>query len=89
MSAAIENGMRHASVEFAIEVIKKLESEGALNVSVEEAQRLFNFNSLKVSSKRSVAMKKVRAAQKSSGLGESVTVRSKPEMTIPFGPGSV
>ena len=84
MSAAVENGMRLASVEFARQVINQLHSEGALTCDIETAIRMFDFDSVSIASKRSVAMKKVRAGQKSSGKPSSIAIRSKPEMVLPF-----
>ena len=85
MSAAVENGMRLASVEFARGVINQLHSEGVLTCDIETASRLFDFDSVSIASKRSVAMKKVRAGQKSSGKAACETaIRSKPEMVLPF-----
>ena len=84
MSAAVENGMRLASVEFAKQVINQLHSEGALTCDIDTAIRMFDFENVSMASKRSVAMKKVRAGQKSSGKASSVAIRSKPEMTLPF-----
>lgn len=84
MSAAVENGIRNASVDFAVAVINQLANEGALTCSVEEAIRMFDFEGVKVASRRSAAMKKVRASQKSSGKPAAATVRSKPEMVLPF-----
>ena len=85
MSAAVENGMRKASVEFARGVIKQLHSEGVLTCDTETAVRMFDFDSVSIASKRSVAMKKVRAGQKSSGKAACETaIRSKPEMVLPF-----
>ena len=84
MSAAVENGIRNASVDFAVAVINQLANEGALTCSVDEAIRMFDFDGVKVASRRSAAMKKVRASQKSSGKPAAATVRSKPEMVLPF-----
>jgi hypothetical protein len=84
MSAAVENGMRQASIEFAKHVINQLDSEGALTCDIETAFRMFDFESVSIASARSVAMKKVRAVQKSSGKASSVAIRSKPEMVLPF-----
>ena len=84
MSAAVENGIRNASVDFAIGVINQLSNEGALSCSVDEAIRMFDFDGVKVASRRSAAMKKVRASQKSSGKPAAATVRTKPEMVLPF-----
>ena len=84
MSAAVENGMRLASVNFAKGVIEELSKEGVLTCSVESAMRMFNFEEVTIASKRSVAMKKVRASQKSSEKSSKTTGRCKPEMTLPF-----
>ena len=84
MSAAVENGMRNASVDFAVAVINQLAKEGALTCNVDEAIRMFDFDGVKVASRRSAAMKKVRASQKSSGKPAAAMVRSKPEMVLPF-----
>ena len=84
MSAAVENGIRNASVDFAVAVINQLAKEGALTCSVDEAIRMFDFDGVKVASRRSAAMKKVRASQKSSGKPATAMVRSKPEMVLPF-----
>ncbi len=84
MSAAVENGIRNASVDFAVAVINQLAKEGALTCSVDEAIRMFDFDGVKVASRRSAAMKKVRASQKSSGKPAAAMVRSKPEMVLPF-----
>ena len=84
MSAAVENGIRNASVDFAVAVINQLANEGALTCSVDEAIRMFDFDGVKVASRRSAAMKKVRASQKSSGKPTAAMVRSKPEMVLPF-----
>ena len=45
---------------------------------------MFDFDGVKVASRRSAAMKKVRASQKSSGKPAAATVRTKPEMVLPF-----
>ena len=84
MSAAVENGIRNASVDFAVAVINQLGKEGALTCSVDEAIRMFDFDGVKVASRRSAAMKKVRASQKSSGKPAGAMVRPKPEMLLPF-----
>ena len=44
MSAAVENGMRKASVEFARGVIKQLHSGGVLTCDTETAVRMFDFD---------------------------------------------
>ena len=60
MTAAVERGMRFASVEFALAVIGQLSSEGALVCSLEEAIKMFDFDSVQVVSSRSKASKKTR-----------------------------
>lgn len=45
MSAAVERGMRSASVEFALEVIGQLSSEGVLKCSLGDAIKMFDFDS--------------------------------------------
>ena len=52
MSAAVERGMRSASVEFAVGVIEKLFSEGVPTCSLLEAKELFDFDSVAVVSSR-------------------------------------
>ena len=63
MTAAVERGMRLASVEFAIDVIAQLESEGVLTCSKEEAMKLFDFDGVSVVSSRSKASKKREKAK--------------------------
>ena len=58
MTAAVERGMRLASVEFAIDVIRQLNSEGVLTCGVDEAMKLFDFDGVSVVSSRSKASKK-------------------------------
>jgi len=55
MTAAVERGMRSASVEFALDVIGQLSSEGVLKCSLEDAIKMFDFDSVAVVSSRSKA----------------------------------
>ncbi len=87
MTAAVERGMRLASVEFAREVIAQLAKEGALTCTVEHAWGLFDFDSVSIVSSRSKASKK-RESKKSRGGGEKksnkVTITPKPTVLLPF-----
>ena len=85
LAAAVERGVRTASVDFAQAVIQHLEEKGCLNCSLDVATRLFDFDNIAVASKRSVAMKKVRANQKAESKTSAVSaVRPKPEIQLPF-----
>ena len=57
MTAAVERGMRFASVEFTLDVIGQLSSEGVLTCSREDAIKLFDFDSVRGVSSRSKASK--------------------------------
>ena len=70
MTAAVERGMRLASVEFAIDVIRQLNSEGVLTCGVDEAMKLFDFDGVSVVSSRSKASKKRESAKASRQAGE-------------------
>ena len=76
MTAAVERGMRSASVEFALDVIGQLSSEGVLKCSLEDAIKMFDFDSVAVVSSRSKASKK-----RESGKSKSVKKASKPKIT--------
>ncbi len=76
MTAAVERGMRFASVEFALDVIGQLSSEGVLKCSLEDAIKMFDFDSVQVVSSRSKASKK-----RESGKSKSVKKASKPKIT--------
>jgi hypothetical protein len=76
MTAAVERGMRSASVEFALDVIGQLSSEGVLKCSLEDAIKMFDFESVAVVSSRSKASKK-----RESGKSKSVKKASKPKIT--------
>ena len=48
MTAAVERGMRLASVEFARDVIRQLKSEGVLTCSADDAMKLFDFEAVSI-----------------------------------------
>ena len=87
MTAAVERGMRLASVEFAIDVIRQLNSEGVLTCGVDEAMKLFDFDGVSVVSSRSKASKKRESAKASRG-GEKKSskpqITGKPNVVLPF-----
>ena len=85
MTAAVERGMRLASVEFAIDVIRQLESEGVLTCGVDDAMKLFDFDGVSVVSSRSKASKK-RESAKSRGETKSskAKITAKPSVVLPF-----
>ena len=85
MTAAVERGMRLASVEFARDVIRQLKSEGVLTCSADDAMKLFDFEAVSIVSSRSKASKK-RESAKSRGEKKSAKVRitEKPSVVLPF-----
>jgi len=85
MTAAVERGMRLASVEFACDVIRQLNEEGVLTCSADEAMKLFDFEAVSIVSSRSKASKK-RESAKSRGEKKSAKVRitEKPSVVLPF-----
>ena len=84
MTAAVERGMRFASVEFALAVIGQLSSEGALTCSKEEAIKMFDFDSVAVVSSRSKASKKRESGKTKSVKKASSKVTAKPTVILPF-----
>jgi len=78
MSAAVERGMRSASVEFALEVMGRLSTGGVLKCSLEEAIKMFDFDSVGVVSSRSKASKKRESGKK------VAKVTAKPTVVLPF-----
>ena len=84
MTAAVERGMRFASVEFALSVIDNLASEGVLNCSREEAVKLFDFDSVQVVSSRSKASKKREIGKTKSVKKASAKITAKPTVILPF-----
>ncbi len=85
MTAAVERGMRVASVEFALDVIGQLSSEGVLTCSLEEAVKMFDFDSVKVVSSRSKASKKRESGKsKSAKKASKSKITAKPTLILPF-----
>jgi hypothetical protein len=87
MTAAVERGMRLASIEFAIGVIGSLEKEGVLTCSKEEAMKLFDFDGVSVVSSRSKASKKREKAKNRTAAAEQPKGPKrtpKPSMVLPF-----
>ena len=87
MTAAVERGMRLASIEFAIDVIGSLEKEGVLTCSKEEAMKLFDFDGVSVVSSRSKASKKREKAKNRTAAAEQPKGPKrtpKPSMVLPF-----
>ena len=85
MTAAVERGMRLASVEFACDVIRQLKEEGVLTCSADEAMKLFDFEAVSIVSSRSKASKK-RESAKSRGEKKSAKAKitEKPSVVLPF-----
>jgi len=83
MSAAVERGMRSASVEFAREVIGQLSSEGVLKCSLDDAIKMFDFDSVAVVSSRSKASKK-REIVKTNSAKKASKITAKPTVILPF-----
>ena len=84
MTAAVERGMRSASVEFASEVIGQLHSEGVLKCSLDDALKMFDFDSVKVVSSRSKASKKRESGKSSKVKKVSSKITAKPAVVLPF-----
>ena len=84
ITAAVENGLRVAAHEVCSAFAGKLADNGMLTCKIGEAMALLA--TLEITTKRSAAMKKVRAAQKSLDSGESkkAAIRKKPDMVLPF-----
>ena len=85
MTAAVERGMRLASVEFARDVIRQLFEEGVLTCSADDAMKLFDFEAVSIVSSRSKASKK-RESAKSRGEKKSskAKITEKPSVVLPF-----
>ena len=85
MTAAVERGMRLASIEFAIDVIGSLEKEGVLTCSKEEAMKLFDFDGVSVVSSRSKASKKrEKAKNRTAEIPKGPKLTPKPSVVLPF-----
>ena len=85
MGASLSRGLVKSHVDFASQVLSELSSAGVLNCSEEEALKFFDFESISLTSKRSVAAKAKRAKELS---GRPKTLKSKrtakPTTVIPF-----
>ena len=85
LSASLERGLVSSYKSFASDVLTELSTAGVLNCSMEKALKLFNFNELAFTSKRSVAAKAKRAKELSSKPKKVKSSRTpKPEMILPF-----
>ena len=85
LSASLERGLRTSYESFAVDVLTELSSAGVLNCSKEKALKLFNFEELSFTSKRSVAAKAKRAKELSGKTKKAKSSRTpKPEMILPF-----
>ena len=85
MTAAVERGLRVAAEDVCKAYTEELSSHGLLTCKASEALKILD--TMEITSKRSVAMKKVRASQKntsSSSSSSSSSVRQKPSMLLPF-----
>ena len=85
MTAAVERGMRLASVEFACDVIRLLNAEGVLTCGPEEAMKLFDFESVSIVSSRSKASKKrEKAKNRTAEIPKGPKITAKPSVVLPF-----
>jgi len=83
ITAAVENGLRVAAHEVCQAFAGKLAENGLFNCDESEAMDLLG--QLEITTKRSAAMKKVRASQKSTdGAAKKPSIRRKPDMVLPF-----
>ena len=85
MTAAVERGMRLASVEFACDVIRQLKEEGVLTCSADEAMKLFDFEAVSIVSSRSKASKKrEKAKNRTAEIPKGPKITAKPSVVLPF-----
>ena len=85
MTAAVERGMRLASVEFACDVIRQLKEEGVLTCSADEAMKLFDFEAVSIVSSRSKASKKrEKAKNRTAEIPKGPKLTAKPSVVLPF-----
>ena len=84
MRAAVERGMRLASVEFAREVIATLSREGALTCSLDQAISMFDFDTVSVVSSRSKASKKRESKKGEKKVSAKAKITAKPTVILPF-----
>ena len=83
LSAAVEKGVKTASVAFAQACISQLHKHGVLNCGLDKALDLFDFDGAQVVTRRSVATKAARAAQKAAKVPKQKRT-PKPTMLVPF-----
>ena len=85
MTAAVERGMRLASVEFACDVIRQLKEEGVLTCSADDAMKLFDFEAVSIVSSRSKASKKrEKAKNRTAEIPKGPKLTAKPSVVLPF-----
>ena len=85
LGAGLSRGLVDSHVRFASTVLSELSRSGALNCSFEEALGMFDFTSVSITSKRSVAAKAKRAKELESRPKVSKLQRTKkPSAVVPF-----
>ena len=85
LGAGLSRGLVDSHVRFASTVLSELSRSGALNCSFEEALSMFDFTSVSITSKRSVAAKAKRAKELESRPKVSKLQRTKkPSAVVPF-----
>jgi len=85
LGAGLSRGLVDSHVRFASSVLSELSRSGALNCSFEEALGMFDFTSVSITSKRSVAAKAKRAKELESRPKVSKLQRTKkPSTVVPF-----
>ena len=85
IGASVQRGLVDSHVTFARSVIGQLSKEGVLNVGLEEALEMFDFENVSLTSKRSVAAKAKRAKELSARPAKPAASKrtGKPSMVIP------
>ena len=85
LGAGLSRGLVDSHVRFASSVLSELSRSGALNCSFEEALGMFDFTSVSITSKRSVAAKAKRAKELEGRPKVSKLQRTKkPSTVVPF-----
>ena len=83
MKASVERGLIESHKQFVNECINHLSEEKVLNCSIEKAMAMFDFTTVALTSKRSVAAKASRSKQLSTRFKKAART-AKPESIIPF-----
>ena len=83
MKASVERGLVESHKQFVNECIKHLSEEKVLNCSIEKALAMFDFTTVSLTSKRSVAAKASRSKHLKTRF-KKVARTAKPESIIPF-----